>query len=169
MCVPGVGEAVPPAKNTDIGVTTEPEMMFTVTVGVVALPVMIVPVALRLIVNVPGMDPDSGATVNAGGLAADCTTVTVKLPEPVRLIVPDCPQPSVSAVGEAVKVVVATASPLSPCTPSSSEVSTVRPVESVTMNRTEPQPVNCAVKRPPLLLTMLGLTDAKLGKGEETV
>ena len=59
--------------------------------------------------------------------------------------------------------------PSGPRVPMTFAVSTLCKVESVTIKATEPQPARLAVKLPPLVVTMLGVTDATAGSGDATM
>ena len=130
---------------------------------------MIEPLA-ALKVTVLGIEPAEGLIVKPTPPPPKMGTFVVNVPLPATETLPDAPQAIASVVGVTVKVgVVVTASPLSPCNVSTIAVSIVRPVESRTMKATLPQPLSAAVKKPPLVLTVVGVAVASAGNGEAIV
>ena len=127
------------------------------------------PRLLIIVTAVPEVEsaPAEGVTVRPRLLK----TSVEKLPLPLTVTVLDAPQAIVSEVGVTVNVSVGvgvTASPLAPCNASKEDVSMFRPLASVTINATFPQPVTVAVNLPPLVPTLLGDTVATPSKGEVT-
>ena len=88
------------------------------------------------------------------------------LNKPCRL--PEVPQATVSADAATVNETTATASPGAPFAETNEAVSRVRPLASVTINDTVPQPVTVAVNLPPLMVTVFGATVATPSSGDTT-
>ncbi len=107
-----------------------------------------------------------GFTVNA---LPPLATLALNDPEPVSDMVPVDPQAILNDMGDMLNGIVVTVSPFAPRTPSTVDVSTLRPVASVTINEVFPQPSICAVKLPPFVLTTPGAAiNAKPGNGDTT-
>ena len=121
-----------------------------------------------------GITPEGGITVKPvpvlpSGPVPEAKVLNVPLPATVTL--PDPPQATDSEDGVTVKAggVGVTVSPLAPCTAINDDVSIARPVASVTIKATFPQPLICAVNLPPLVPTMPGVTEATSGSGDTTL
>ena len=143
---------------------------------VTAIDVGVVPALRRVKVTLPGTVPLVGLIVNAELLTAVVIAAAkalgpVRFDPPAMTTLADVLQDSVRVVGATVSVAVVmpAASPFAPCTDVSRGVSIVRPVESVTINATVPQPLSWAVNLPPLVATLPGLTDATVASGDTTL
>ena len=126
------------------------------------------PEAALKVTGVVVIGPAEGSIENAG--PPPLTTFAAKLPEPVRVTLDEAPQATGDG-GETVNPVEVggNASPLSPWSASTIDVSIVRPVEPRTMKATLPQLLSDPVKEPPLADTIAGFAVASAGNGEAMV